>query len=329
MARADSTYLQRSLRATVREAIWLLGCRHVQGDKPNILLFASRRGGSTWAMELIAANRGVRPLNQPLETLSRNVTYSQMLEIPRFHEGQITSVDESTGPQLQALVEKIFAGEVIINGPTKFWTREFVRTSDRLVLKITDAKPAIDWFGSNFDADIVYLSRHPIPQALSCMRNQWTLTVDAHLRDPNFVAANLTSDAEAAAHDVMASDNQLQQFVLNWALENLAPLRLLPERPQWTHIRYEDCVTDPQAVLAHMAERLGLEDQQAMAAVVDRPSGSSRRSTDGTVKAIEAGQGGAAVNSWKQRVEPADQNAALALLERLGVDLDLVVGSSA
>lgn len=328
MTRADSTYLQRSLRATVREAIWYLGCKHVQGDKPNILLFASRRGGSTWAMELIGANRGIRPLNQPLETLSRNVTYSQMLEIPRFHDGQITSLDEESGPRMERLVNRIFAGEVIINGPTRFWSREFVRTSNRLVLKITDAKPAIDWFSTTFDADIVYLSRHPIPQALSCMRNNWTLTVDAHLRDRAFVDANLSSDAEARAHDVMASDDELQKFVLNWALENVAPLRLLPERPTWTHVRYEDCVVDPRSVLDSLAERLRLDDVERMAATVDRPSGSSRRSTADTRQAIESGQGSAALNSWKDKVDEEAQRRAFALLDELSIDMKLVTGSN-
>ena len=326
MTRTDATYFKRSVRAAVREAIWYLGCKHEQGDRPNILLFASRRGGSTWAMELIAANRGLRPLNQPLATLSRNVTYAQMLEIPRFHEGQITSLDAETSKQLTALVGRILSGEVIINGPTKFWTNEFVRTSNRLVLKITDAKPIIDWFSSTFDADIVYLTRHPIPQALSCIRNGWTLTAAAHLRDRAFIEANLDATAEALAHDVLAGDDELQKFVLNWALENAAPLRLLPDRPAWTHVRYEECVTDPEAVLARMAERLQLGDVDRMAATVDRPSGSSRRSTDGTVQAIEAGQGSAAVDAWVDRVDDDAQRRAYDLLDALGIDMALVAG---
>ncbi len=326
MTRADSLYLKRSIRAAIREAIWVVGCSHVQGPKRNILLFASRRGGSTWAMELIAANRGIRPLNQPLETLSRNVTYSQMLEIPRFHDGQITSLSGDEAAQVEHLIERIFAGEVIINGPTKFWTREFVRKSNRLVLKITDAKPAIDWFSESIDAEIVYLSRHPIPQALSCIRNDWSLTVDAHLRDPAFVDANLSAGAEALAHDVMAADDRLQRFVLNWALENVAPLRLLPSRPGWTHVRYEDCVAEPDVVLGRLSERLGLEDTDRMRAAIATPSGSSQRSTVSTVEAIESGRAVAALDAWKSKVDDADRRRVDSLLERVGIDMDLVTG---
>ncbi|MFK8022317.1 MAG: hypothetical protein AB8G26_00025, partial [Ilumatobacter sp.] len=121
MARHDPQYLKRAVRATVREAVWSTVLRHEQGDRRNILLFATRRGGSTFAMELIGANRGIRPLNQPLETQSRNLTFAQALEIPRFRQGQITSLDEHDADRVRDLVERIFAGDVVINAPTKFW----------------------------------------------------------------------------------------------------------------------------------------------------------------------------------------------------------------
>lgn len=326
MTRPDSTYLARSLRATAREAVWLAACRHRQGPKPNICLFATRRGGSTWAMELIAANRGIRPLNQPLATLSRNVTYAQMLEIPRFHEGQITSLPGATADRMTDVVGRILTGRMVVNAPTKFWSREFVATSDRLVLKITDAKPVIDWFDATFDVDIVLLTRHPVPQALSCIRNGWTLTTESHLRDPHFVEANLDAKAEALANDVLAGDDELAKFVVNWALENVAPLRLLPERPAWTHVRYEDCVTRPEQVLERLADRLKLDDQDRMQATLSRPSGSSRRSQADTVAAISSGRAGAAASAWREKVDP-DQLAGIeALLEGLGIDLALVEG---
>ena len=217
MTRHDAKYVGRALRATAREAIWT-ACRHEQGDDPNILLFATRRGGSTFAMELIAANRGIRPMNQPLETQSRNLTLAQALELPRFMQGQITSLDERTAARMHDVMDGILSGRIVINAPTKFWQRDFDRTSDRVVLKITDAKPVIDWFDREFDTDIVYLTRHPIPQSLSCIRNSWTLTVDAHLRDPVFVETYLDDAALAHAHDVMAMGAELDRFVLNWAL---------------------------------------------------------------------------------------------------------------
>ncbi|MFK8025098.1 MAG: hypothetical protein AB8G26_14150, partial [Ilumatobacter sp.] len=197
-------------------------------------------------------------------------------------------------------------------------------TSDRLVLKLTDCKPVIGWFDDSFDADIVYLTRHPIPQSLSCIRNNWTLTVDAHLSDPTFVDANLDDAGLAAAHDTMRSGTPLLQFCLNWALENIAPLRLLPERPDWVHVRYEQTVTDPQAVFETLAERLRLVDVDRMNEVLARPSQSSRRSTESTRQEIAAGRGGAVVEGWRREVDESDVRECERLMDVLGVDLGLI-----
>lgn len=328
MARPDSAYLARAIRTTLREATWSATCRHEQGSKPNILLFASRRGGSTFAMELIAANRGIRPLNQPLETLSRNITMAQALDIPGFRQGQMTSLYPGEAEQLRVLVEGIFAGKIVINAPTRFWRRDVDRVSHRLVLKLTDCKAMIGWFDTNTTADIVYLTRHPIPQSLSCLRNGWTLTVDAHLGDPSFVAANVPERALAMAHETMASGSPLRQFVLNWVLENAAPLRLLPDRAHWLHLRYEDCVVEPHRVFETMAARLGLDDVDRMRDVLVRPSQSSRRSTGAMRDSISAGLAADSVERWRSEVDDDDVRWTTELFEAFELDAAPAVGGA-
>ena len=318
MTRPDRQYFTLALRSAVREAIWLASCDHEQGEKPNILLFASRRGGSTLAMELIGVNRGVRTLDQPFSTISRYVSSVQLAHIPRFHQGQITSVDPVTHDRLSEMVSQMFSGRAVVNAPTKFWRRGTTWRSDRLVLKITDAKPVIDWFDHQFAADIVYVSRHPIPQALSCLRNGWRLTVDAYLRDPVFVDRYLPDAAVPFAHDTMRGGTDLQRFILNWIVENVAPLRHLPDRPTWTHVRYEDCVVSPERTIELLAQRLDLSDVDRMQRVVSRPSASSKLSTEATRRQISAGHGAALVTRWREDVTPDDElwcNRALEIFE--------------
>ena len=322
MARPNPKYASWAFRAALRETIWLLTTNHVQGDRRNILLFATRRGGSTFAMELIGANRGVRPLNQPLETQSPNLTLAQSLELPRFDQGQITSLEGAAADRMRAVMNGVFTGRMVINAPTRFWQPGFDWRSDRLVLKITDAKPVIGWFDDEFDVQIVYLTRHPIPQALSCIRNRWTLTAGAHLRDPVFVERWLDDRALARAHDVMASGSELEQFVLNWGLENIAPMRLIPDRPDWTRVRYEDCVRDPAGTLELLSDRLGLDDFERMQRVVSKPSQSARLSTAATREDIEAGRGAAMVERWRDGIDEQTVARCYDVLADLGIEPD-------
>ncbi len=276
-------------------------------------------------MEIIGSNRGVRTLDQPLETQTRLLSAAQAAEIPRFHQGQMTSVDAMIEERMETMMRKLMAGEMVVNAPTRVWRRDVSWRSNRLVLKITDAKPIIGWFDQHVDGDIVYLTRHPIPQALSCIRNSWTLTVSAHLRDPEFVERFVPDVALATAHDVMASGSVLQQFVLNWALENVAPMRLLPSHPHWTHIRYEDCVTDPAATLGALSERLQLDDLDRMERVLHRPSVSSKISTGAIRHEIESGQGAKAILRWRDNVDIDDERWCRALLEQFEIDPDVVL----
>lgn len=325
MSRPDSRYARLAAKSFAQELLWYFACDHEQGSEPNILLFATRRGGSTFLMELIGANRGVRTLDQPFEMSAAFPTAAQVADIPLFADGQLTSLDERSSNRLQSLTERIFEGKVVINAPTRVWRRDVERRSNRLVLKINDAKALIGWFAETVPCDVVYLTRHPIPQALSCLRNDWTLTVNAYLGDAQFVEANLSDRALALAHDVMHNGNALEQFVLNWALENVAPMRLLPDNPTWLHVRYEDCVTNPTLMVDTVASRLRLTDLERMHATVNRPSVSSSMSTEETRRLIEGGQAADVVTRWRRGLDDGIEVWCNDLLDAFGIDPQVIL----
>ncbi len=102
--------LRDSLRAVAKESIWLT-VRYRPGSKPPIALFCTRRGGSTWLMEIIGANRGVLPLNQPLEILTPNLTPHQYKRLPKFDLGQIVHPDPDQERELRAYTDDLMAGQ--------------------------------------------------------------------------------------------------------------------------------------------------------------------------------------------------------------------------
>ena len=328
MNRPDRRYTGLAAKSFARELLWYLTCRHEQGPEPNILLFATRRGGSTFLMELIGANRGIRSIDQPFEMSSSFPTAAQVADMPLFEDGQLTSLDERSARRLRSLTERIFAGQVVINAPVRVWRRDVELRSNRLVLKILDAKPLIGWFAETVPCDVVYLTRHPIPQSMSCIRNRWTLTAAAYLRDERFVEDNLSDTALARSHDVMRSGSPLQQFVLNWALENVAPMRQLADHPDWLHVRYEDCVTDPTGVVDAVAGRLRLTDVERMHATVNRPSVSSAMSTEQTRRLIETGHAADAVARWRQDLDDDTETWCNQLLETFGIDPEVILASA-
>lgn len=318
--RRDADAVVYELKATVKEAIRYLANHHRPGVKRDIMLFATRRGGSTWLMEIIAANRGVKYLDQPLSIMTDNLTAAQFRRLPKFEAGELVHLAGADERRVEDVVSRLLSGQLTFNAPTRFWRRGFHVRTDRVVLKIVAAKAVIDWLDQHFDVDVVYLTRHPIPQALSCIRNGWTLTTSAYLQNPWFAEHHL-GDRLGTCQDISASGSPLEQFTLNWALENLVPLRLLPQRPNWLHVSYEECVLQPEVTLERAVTALQLEDVDAMRRVMRKPSWSSGISTAETRRRIGAGDPEFMIGRWKRSVTDEEERAALRILEVLGIDL--------
>ena len=236
------TSLRESLRAVAKELVWLT-VRFQPGDRPAIGLFCSRRGGSTWLMEIIGANRGVLPLNQPVEGFTPNLTPVPVRPTARLRPRGDRPPDAEEEAEFKAYTDELMAGRMRVNAPHRFWRRDFSFRTDRLLLKIIDAKAMMDWFDTHYDLDIVYLVRHPVPQALSCIRNGWGTSTKAYLRNEWFVEEVI---ADAAALDMARRladhGTELERMVLNWTVENLYPLKVLADRPHWLALSYEETV---------------------------------------------------------------------------------------
>jgi hypothetical protein len=312
--------IRREARAFYKELVWAV-TRHRPGPRRNICLFATRRGGSTWLMETISANRGIRPLDQPFSSSTGTLTAGQFRAMPKFDGGMVLDLDPEQEAQFRPFVDRVMRGELPVNAPTRFWARDFDFRSDRLLLKITDANSMIDWFDTHYDVDIVFLTRHPIPQALSCMRNGWTLNVGPFLRNQRFVERHLGDDLAKYARALLDDGSELERFVLNWTLENLVPIRLLADRPGWTYVSYEQCVLEPEQTTRDIASALQLTDEEAMARKRAHASPSSGLSTDATVARIAAGDHEYLVGRWRNDIDEREERRAMAVLERFDIDL--------
>lgn len=309
-----------SLRSSAKELAWLT-VRYTPGPQRTICLFCNRRGGSTWAMEIIAANRGVLPLNQPLDINSPNLTPYQYRRIPKFDLGQLVHPDPEQEQALREYADDLLRGSVRVNAPYEFWRRGFQFRTNRLLLKTVDAMPMIDWFDKTYPVDTVYLTRHPIPQALSCIRNGWSPTTRAFLRNEWFVAEVLNDDLYAFADRLDRSGTPLERFVLSWVLENLIPLRALPDRAHWLALSYEECVADQDRMLDTLAQRLGLADVDRMRRAAARLSRSSHLSADSARTAIRSGDVDEQIYGWRSQVTDTDIAQVDAILDRFNVTL--------
>jgi hypothetical protein len=307
------------LRALAKETVWLACNRHRSNGQRPIFLFATRRGGSTWLMEVISANRGVKFLDQPFSINTGNLTASQFRGMPKFDQGILIHADAEQATRLESYAGNVVRGDLPVNAPYRFWQRGFEIRSNRLLLKITDAGPMIDWFADRFDIAPVVLTRHPIAQALSCIEASWAWNAPVFLRNQWYVENILGERLHSECLEIARTGSILDRFVLDWALENVVPVRLLPDRPDWTFVSYEECVLHPEATLVRLAEALELGDPDRMLERVARPSRSSRISKVNVGHLLATGEPRRMVERWKETVNDADEHSAMSILTAFGI----------
>ena len=219
-------------KLTAREFVFRLVCRPRRGTKPNILLFCTRRGGSTWFLSTLAGHPRVRFVGRPFMTC----LYSRWKrEIPSLAEAADYAGDycfeifiHFEGEAERRFRE--FARDIVlarrhIRPLLDFWAPYFQRVTDRVAFQMTNATAMIEWFDLHFPVTTIVLLRHPIPNALSIMEEGWRHECGDFLNHRWFVETQLTGAQVDLARRVVSDGSLLARHVLDWTLKMLIPIR--------------------------------------------------------------------------------------------------------
>lgn len=310
----------------LREVIYRAVCKHQQGDKPNIMLYCSRRGGSTWMLNTIAAHPGCRYVGRPFVTMLSTRHRKRLPDLNAAaghpgesfeHEHMIHFTGEAED-HFQALAEDILYGRVEVYPALNFRAEYFHRATNRIVFQITNATPLVDWFDQRFDLTTVILIRHPVSTALSVMQKGWPHECEQFLRHGAFVERYLGDGLEAAAWDIVRSGDEMAQHVLDWSLK-MAPLfRAFDDHGlerNWLMMTYEQTVLEPEGTVRLFSERLNLPEVEPMLEQVRRPSRSVTPTTAGKVADPSY-----LLGRWRERVDEGQERALMQIPERFGID---------
>ncbi|MFO7970733.1 MAG: sulfotransferase [Desulfobacterales bacterium] len=182
-------------------------------------------------------------------------------------------------------------------------------------MKNINANTLIEWFSKSFDADIIYLVRHPIPAALSAIKRNWGNMAKDYLESEKFRRIHLDSGMVDFGWQTLKHGTQLQRYVLEWCLENLYPLQLSKDQP-WLTLSYEELVFRPKEISRLICSRFGLPDSERMYKVVFSPS---RTTTQKSKHNIRKKGPSALVHEWIPELDPTGYAGAGEVLKAFGV----------
>ena len=272
-----------------------------------ILLISTRRSGSTLLLEMLYTQDGMTYSDQPLYSYRYGPAYDK---VPHAYLGQFIHPTPAQEQQLTHFFSALLTGRRQRNAPWNWFHPHHRWVVKRLVVKEVNSHGLIDWFAANFDADIIFLVRHPIANALSLVQQRWEHLAAAFLQNEAFCAAHLTAAQKNKCLHVLAQGTPLQKYALEWGLANLYPLTVCRDRA-WLTLTYEELLMRPQAIVNLLAERFNLPAPERMLQQLRQPS----KNTIGATKAlIGQNQPHHLLARWTEQVTPTEANAVMDLL---------------
>jgi hypothetical protein len=199
------------------------------------------------------------------------------------------------------------------------WRADYRWAWSRYVVKILNAKALMPRFEEAFeqDAGIVYATRHPIPAALSVIRQGWGLTAEAFLDDDRFRESHLAPTTVVNARRILHEGTLLERHVLNWCLENLLPLQRW-QSSNWFTISFERLVGFPHESAARIVRFAQAGVEADVLTALSRPTRTTSRSSKGS---IATSGPESRIEAWRSQVGPDDIRRVGKLLAMFEVDL--------
>ncbi len=285
---------------------------HLPARERPIFLFSNARSGSTWLMELLASQSGTRFVDEPLNPDQHREPGSPLPPTWEFllpHPQRV--------PTIEKYFEQLLRGTCQIGGP-RLLSGYYRPLTWRVVFKILRCHDLMSWFQQRFDARMILLLRHPIATNLS---RKTVPRLPLFLSNAEYCAQFLTKSQLQLGREVFKGGDELEKKVLDWALQNVPPLKFL-DRSAWYCLHYEDLVAQPAAVVADLARALQLPQPETMLKRVHRPSRSVGQSDDKTREFLGQArpEGNYLLSKWRERVSLAEEQRVFELLAAFGLD---------
>lgn len=304
----------------LRNFVWYMRAflsRRVGKHQANdIMIFSVARSGSTWLKEIIASQKNIKFIEEPLRM--NRVTRHQLGVFPDW---KLTLPCKERDRFIGDYFKRLLSGDCAYGTPL-FFSDFFRWRYNRVVLKLLRGQDLMNWFEQQFSVKIVYLIRHPIAVALS--RQEYD-RLHLFVENERFRKKYLNDVQFQHSKKILANGSELEKKVLDWVFQNLAPLKFL-DRKNWICVHYEDIVTDPDRQIQRLTSALALDDPKAAAARLFRSSQSTHKSDPATQKYLSVTQSKTSsraylVEKWLPKVGLEDRLAVQEILDLFNINI--------
>lgn len=296
------------LKEMLRSPLARFATVHRPGQLADVAVVSSPRSGSTWLMEMIATQPGMKYINEP-DHKALLERHHALRIAPRWLWLSLTRREKQD--LAHYLLDDRRSG---LFGPVNPLEGIHSWRTNRRALKLIRMTALVEWLDA-LGFETVYLLRHPIPQAQSCMHRRHRILLDDFLADPRFLQY-LNTDIISYVRRVSSDGDQMLQYVTQWCLENIVALNSPLAGRGFALTTHELLTAEPTAEMQRLAQVLDLERVDLLLARVAEPSRTTDSSSDAMLQSIRARDPSRLLDLWRRDLPPSEERR---LLEPLGV----------
>lgn len=288
---------------------------HIQGAQPNIFLFATPRGGSTWLMEVVASQPGMKYYDEPF-----NIRRDNVKTVSAFSDWSDLMPDTSDTGKIFAHLHNLQENRIRYMNPPPFRKNHRFVTS-RVVFKIHELEHMINDVRDEFKGYILFLVRHPIANTIS--RHVFP-RLEYFINSDYYRERYLDEQQLAEIRLLINHGSELQKGIVSWCYENIIPLNET-DRDNWVFVSYEEMLLNPEKMCKMMADQLKLPDLNKMLTSVGQPAMNIKMSNRDTLDIINnddaMDKNIRLVTKWKARVSEEEERQAFEILDLFKLDI--------
>lgn len=288
---------------------------HIPSGQRDIFLFATARGGSTWLMEVLASQPGMKYYDEPFNIRRSNVQKTGLFQ------GWIDLMPEADRrADIIAYLHALQQNRYRFMNPPPF-RKNYRALTRRVVFKIHELEHLIRDIELECNGQIVYLLRHPIPTTLS----RYVLPrLELFLESPYYNEGLLDADQVRAIRGVAEHGSFFERGIISWCYENLIPLKHAASR-DWFFLTYEELLLNSHHTCEIMAATLDLADIPRMLRAVGQPSANIAMSKQDTLSILhdedERRRKLRLVTKWKDKVTTQQKASFDRIMEIFDLDV--------
>lgn len=287
---------------------------HRPGNKKDIFLFATARGGSTWMMEIMASQPGIKYYDEPVNIRRPNVQRTGV-----FRDWLDIMPDGRRGEDILQFFLDLQKNRYGYLNPAPF-RRNYRLKTDRIVFKLHALEHMINELKERCNGQVLFLLRHPIPTTLS--RHEFP-RLERFLLSCYHRSEYLDDHQINEAWNLYCKGSKLQRGILSWCFENFIPL-LHADQKDWLILTYEELLLNPEKLCQTMSTSLDLPRIDLMLHALNTPAANIKMSKQETLAILderdEQVRRRNLVTKWKSKVSEAEERSCFDILSLFGLD---------